>query len=55
MEISSISQSAKELLAYYWKMVWGEEVDIEEIERRIEKNKAYALRHHPQRWLAYWY
>jgi len=54
MKTSTLSQSAKEVLSHYWKMVWGEEVDIEDIERRIEKNKAYALRHHPRKWLTYW-
>ena len=54
MEISTLSQSAKEVLVYCWKMIWGEPVEIEEIERRIEKNKAYALRHHPRQWLTRW-
>ena len=54
MEVKTISQSAKEVLRYYWKMICGEDADMEEIERRIEKNKAYFLRHHPRRWRTYW-
>ena len=44
------NQPASETMTYWRKKIWGKDASIDEIERRIAINKAYALRHHPDYW-----